>query len=102
MTQYGHWLCIAATVLMLISALSMSSFKPIRCRLLSLGADMQRREFITLIGGAAVAWPLAARAQQTTPLRHVGVLLVGKEGDPATQASLAALREALAKLGWME
>jgi putative ABC transport system substrate-binding protein len=63
---------------------------------------MKRREFITLLGGAAVAWPLAASAQQTAPLRHVGVLLVRKEADPAAQASLAALREALAKLGWME
>ena len=62
---------------------------------------MQRREFITLLGGAA-AWPLTASAQQTAPLRHIGVLLVRKEGDPAAQASLAALREALAKLGWME
>jgi ABC-type uncharacterized transport system substrate-binding protein len=63
---------------------------------------MKRREFITLLGGAAAGWPVAARAQQPTGLRRVGVLLVFREGSPAAQAQLAALREALAKLGWTE
>ncbi len=61
-----------------------------------------RRQFITLLGGTAATWPLAARAQQAAGPRRVGVLLVYPEGDPAARASLAALREALARLGWTE
>jgi putative tryptophan/tyrosine transport system substrate-binding protein len=63
---------------------------------------VRRREFITLLGGAAAAWPLAARAQQPTGQRRVGVLLVFREGNPAAQAQLGALREALTKLGWTD
>jgi putative tryptophan/tyrosine transport system substrate-binding protein len=60
-----------------------------------------RRDFITLLGGAA-AWPLAARAQQTGRMRQVGVLLALSEDDQAAQARLAAFRQALAQLGWIE
>jgi putative tryptophan/tyrosine transport system substrate-binding protein len=63
---------------------------------------MRRREFITLLGGAAVAWPLAARAQQAGPARLVGVLLNFAESDPSAQPLLAAFRSALSKLGWTE
>ena len=59
---------------------------------------MRRREFITLLGGAAAAWPLAARAQQADRMRRIGVLM-GLANDPASQSWLAAFRDALTKLG---
>jgi len=61
---------------------------------------MQRREFITLLGGAAIAWPLAVRAQQGEPMRRVGVLMPYSEGDAEGQASVAALQRGLQDLGW--
>jgi putative ABC transport system substrate-binding protein len=63
---------------------------------------MRRREFITLIGGAAATWPVAARAQQPNRMRLVGVLMAFAETDSAAQSWLAAFRAALAKLGWTE
>src|ERR1700675_3436186 len=63
---------------------------------------MRRREFITLLGGAAAAWPLAARAQQPDRMRRIGVLMAFAESDPETRAWVAAFREALQKLGWTE
>jgi putative tryptophan/tyrosine transport system substrate-binding protein len=63
---------------------------------------MKRREIITLLGAAAAAWPLAARAQQDSRVRRIGVLAGGTEDDSATRANLAAMREGLAKLGWIE
>jgi putative tryptophan/tyrosine transport system substrate-binding protein len=63
---------------------------------------MKRREFITLLGGAAATWPLAARAQQPDRMRRIGVLMGAVESDPARQSQLAAFRGALAKLGWRE
>jgi putative ABC transport system substrate-binding protein len=63
---------------------------------------MRRREFITLLGSAAEAWPLAARAQQDGRVRRVGILERGEETDRYIQAQKAALREGLAKLGWIE
>jgi len=61
---------------------------------------MRRREFIS--GLAAAAWPLAARAQQDGRMRSVGMLEGGTENGQAFQAGNAALREGLAKLGWVE
>jgi len=61
-----------------------------------------RREFISLLGSAAVAWPLAARAQQGERLRRIGVLMATAENDSQTQHRLAALRDGLQKLGWTE
>src|SRR5947207_10928210 len=63
---------------------------------------MRRREFITLLGGAAAAWPLGARAQQPERVRRIGWLMGGAENDPERRAYVAALREGLAKLGWVE
>jgi len=62
---------------------------------------MNRREFITLLGGAA-AWPLAARAQQPDQVPAIGMLIGYAEDDPGTQARLAAFREGLGQLGWIE
>jgi len=63
---------------------------------------VRRREFITLIGGAAAAWPLAGRAQQPERARRVGVLLGVAEDDLETKARLAAFRQGLERLGWSE
>jgi len=63
---------------------------------------MKRREFITLLGGAVVSWPLTARAQQPDRMRHIGVLMGYAESDRAAQSWLAAFRGALTKLGWTE
>jgi putative tryptophan/tyrosine transport system substrate-binding protein len=62
---------------------------------------MQRREFITILGGAA-AWPIMARAQQPDRVRRVGVLMAHTESDPEFQIYLAAFREGLKRLGWTE
>ena len=63
---------------------------------------MKRREFITLLGGAVAAWPLAARAQPPDRVRRVGVLIALPENDPELQKWIAAFRRALEKLGWSE
>src|SRR5437773_443706 len=63
---------------------------------------MNRREFITLMGGAAVAWPLAARAQQGERVRRIGVLMYLPADDAEGQARLAALTQALERLGWSD
>ena len=60
-----------------------------------------RREFITLLGGAA-AWPLAARAQQGDRVRRIGVLVPGVESDPIANPSYSAFAQALAGLGWTD
>src|SRR5262245_30509008 len=64
-------------------------------------AQLKRREFITLLGGAA-AWPTAARAQQGERMRRIGVLLPAVASDPEYQARVGAFMQALALLGWTD
>jgi putative tryptophan/tyrosine transport system substrate-binding protein len=80
-----------------------------RCRLvkrsrsalsLALGAAMRRREFIIVLGGATVSWSLHAFAQQSGPMRRIGVLIGGSENDPEEDRSLRALFRGLQDLGW--
>ena len=63
---------------------------------------MQRREFITLLGGASMVLPLAARAQQADRMRRIGVLIGYAEDDPETKVRLAAFLQRLEKRGWSE
>jgi putative tryptophan/tyrosine transport system substrate-binding protein len=63
---------------------------------------MRRREFITLIGGATVTWPLATRAQHPERTRRIVFLHPLAENDPEVQARIAAFRQALETLGWTE
>src|SRR6266478_2067409 len=64
--------------------------------------DMRRRDFITLLGGAAATWPLAARAQQSERMRRVGILMAYPKGDPELTMRLQAFQQELTKLGWTE
>ena len=61
---------------------------------------LRRREFITLLGGAAATWPLTARAQRPERMRRIGVLVGADENDPVIEASVSAFTQALADLGW--
>src|SRR5262247_2969901 len=63
--------------------------------------DLRRRDVITLLGGAAAAWPLAARAQQAERMRRVG-LLMGVADDREGQARVTALKQGLQELGWTD
>jgi putative ABC transport system substrate-binding protein len=64
---------------------------------------MRRRELITLLAGGAVAWPLAARAQQAGEhMRRIGALIAFAKDDPETEERLAGFRQGLAKRGWVE
>lgn len=63
---------------------------------------MRRRDVIAGLGGAAAGWPFAVHAQQQQRVRRVGMLISGTENDQTMQALIAAFREGLVKLGWVE
>jgi putative tryptophan/tyrosine transport system substrate-binding protein len=63
---------------------------------------LKRREFITLLGGAAAAWPLASRAQRPERMRRIGVLMNLAADDPAGQARLTAFLQGLQQVGWTD
>ena len=63
---------------------------------------MKRREFITLLGGAAAAWPTATRAQQTGAMRRIGVLMGWSESDPEYRGRLVAFVQVLSQAGWTQ
>ena len=63
---------------------------------------MRRREFITLLGGAAIAWPRVVRAQQPDRIRRIGVLTPFDENDPEAKTYLSAFTQELAELGWID
>jgi hypothetical protein len=67
-----------------------------------LSRHTRRRDFITLVGGAAVAWPFAARAQQSERVRRIGVLIAVAENDAEAQGLVAALQRGLQEAGWIE
>ena len=64
--------------------------------------QLRRREFITLLGGAVAAWPLASAAQQPEQMRRIGVLMAYAERDLEGETWVAAFREEIKKLGWAE
>ena len=63
---------------------------------------MRRREFITLLGGAAAAWPLSAWVQQSERMRRIGMLESLKADDKEAQARISAFAQGLKELGWTE
>jgi len=63
---------------------------------------MRRREFIVVVGGAAVAWPFATRAQQPAPMKRIGLLIPFADSDRLAQNQVAAFREEFQRLGWTD
>jgi putative tryptophan/tyrosine transport system substrate-binding protein len=67
-----------------------------------MSAGMKRREFITLVGGAGVAWPVAARGQQSERVRRIAVSVALAETDPEARAMVLAFTQRLTELGWTD
>ena len=65
-------------------------------------SDLRRREFITLLGGMTVAWPLAARAQRFERVQRIGMLMSFPASDPEAPIRVAALLQRLQELGWTD
>src|SRR3954454_5175195 len=97
MTHLGHRPASRVGVAKRVSPLSKHSFEPIRWCLLNLGADMRRRKFLGVLGGAVVAWPLTAHAQQALPI--VGFLNAGSLDGYANH--VAAFRQGLNDTGFV-
>src|SRR5262245_46335874 len=67
-----------------------------------MASHIERRKFLATLGGAAAAWPLAARAQPADRMLRIGVLMAYDESNSEAQSWIAALRDGLVKLGWTE
>ena len=76
--------------------------QPLSALRMLLSRHTRRREFITLLGGAAAAWPLAARAQHPERMRRIGVLIGFAEDDQEQRARTAAFLKRLQELGWTD
>ncbi len=63
---------------------------------------MKRREFMALVGGSAAAWPVAGRAQLSRQARQIGMLIANEENEPLVRSRVAAFRQGLSDLGWVE
>jgi putative ABC transport system substrate-binding protein len=63
---------------------------------------MKRRDFITFVGGAVVSWPMSASAQLPKPARQIGMLIASEENEPLVRSRVAAFRQGLNDLGWVE
>src|SRR5262245_65424775 len=69
-------------------------------RRVSMASHIGRRKFLATLGGAAAAWPLAARAQQPERMRRIGALMGVAADDPEAPARVGAFSQGLAELGW--
>src|SRR5436190_23807834 len=67
-----------------------------------MASHIERRKFLATLGGAVVAWPLAARAQQGEQVRRIGILMPYPKSDAESQSYVRAFRQELARLGWSE